>query len=366
MLRSFDPRNYLAPALIVLAATEVHYWHLHGILCLFFVIAAGAARIWVHQPCAGPIVQMRGVIATVRHLNKNLHDAEEQMDGVIALLDATNSRAPERAERLAEIVQERGVHAICEALVQHPDTSSFVVPAYQLLNRLMLAKETRNDIIDAFNIDSLMDSIIAPMRVWIGDQQRVRKETPPDPTLISKGFGVISLIVDSHQEMQDGAAELRVPELLVQAFNLLAKFPEALAQFGPAGLRCLFNTCFRHAECKYQLVVELDGLHTILRVLVLLPVSRDAQLHGLGLLFDCLSEMRDTDLPKLRASAVEMGILPILASARKNFSNEQTIVESAAQMEKELSSFAGMLTANGRGLPPDTGDRIRGLAGGSW
>lgn len=349
-----QPTYYLAPALTVLAATELYFWHLRGMLFLFLATAAAIAHI-KRWPSMRVAEELRGVPAIVRHLNKKLADADEQMDGVIALLDATRSKAPDRDEQLAAIVRERGVHAVCEGLVQHPSTSSFVVPAYQLLNRLLLSKEQKEQLVDAFNVDSLMGSITTPLRVWLNEHRRkLNKEAPPDPTLLAKGFGVLSLLVDAHVVMQDGAAELRVPELIVQSLSLLARFAEVLEQLAPVALRCLFHCCFQHADCKFQFAVEADGLPVLLRVLTLQPRSREVQLHGLGLLFDCLSSMRDTDVHALRMAAVNNGILTVLADARTNFPDVQTIVDSATQMEAVLGKLAG---AVGERLPPDTADR---------
>ncbi|KAJ1630010.1 hypothetical protein T492DRAFT_102147 [Pavlovales sp. CCMP2436] len=55
--------------------------------------------------------------------------------------------------------------------------------------------------------------------------------------------------------MQDGAAESRLPELVVRTLSMLAKFAGALEQVAPPALRCLFHTCFRHAEGKHQFAV---------------------------------------------------------------------------------------------------------------
>lgn len=334
-----EPTQYLAPALVILAATEMYFWHLRGALCLLLVVASGVARVRTSRP-RRPVEELRGVSRIIRHLNKNLAKVDEQMDGVIALLDATHTRVPDRAAQLAAVVKERGVHAVCEALVQHPSSSRFVVPAYQLLGRLLLSAEHKGQIIDAFNVDSLMGSIATPLRVWLNEQRRaLSKEAPPDPTLLAKGFHVVSLLVDAHVVMQDGAAELRVPELIVQALALLARFPGPLDELAPAALRCLFHCCFQHCGCKYQLVAEADGLPVLMRALTLLPRSREVQLHGLGLLFDCLSELRGADMPKLRSLAVDAGVLDILADARSNFPDVPTIVESAQQMEAVLGKL---------------------------
>ncbi|KAG8466604.1 hypothetical protein KFE25_007983 [Diacronema lutheri] len=354
-LLRYEPTLYLAPALIVLAATELYFWHLHGVLCLLLVVAAGVAHTSVARP-KRPAEELRGVPVIVRHMGKNLAHADDQIDGVIALLDATRSAAPDRAEALAQVVRERGVHAVCEALVQHPSTSSFVVPAYQLLHRLLLSPEHKGEIINAFNVDSLMGSITTPLRVWLGAHRRVSKEEPPDVTLLAKGFGVLAQLVDAHVAMQDGALELRVPELVVQSLALLARFAAAHDQLAPVGLRCLFHCCFQHAQAKRQFAVDADGLRVLLRTLSLQPRSREVQLHGLGLLYDCLSHTDGADMHGLRIDAVDAGVLTILADARANFPGVQTIVDSATQMEAVLGKLAN---AVGERAPPDGASAAR-------
>jgi len=339
----YDPMKYLAPSLLILAATEAYFWHLGGGLLLVTLVAAVFAHVAAHKPVRA-VVEVRSVAAIVRNMGKKLADADEQKDGVIALLDATRSSAPDRAACLDEIVRERGVHAVCEALVQHANRSSFVVPAFQLLHRLLLSAEQKGKIVDAFNVDSLMGSVVAPIRVWASTHLKMTLEAPPDPdpdpVLLCKGFSVLALLVDAHVLMQDGAAESRLPELVVRTLSMLAKFAGALEQVAPPALRCLFHTCFRHAEGKHQFAVEADGLRVLLRVLTLLPNSRETQLHGMGLLFDSLSEMRGVDLVQLRADAVEWGVLAVLADARRNFSDVETIVMPATQMEQVLGKLA--------------------------
>lgn len=342
-----EPTRFLGPALASLAMTELYFWHLRGALCLVLVVSAFVAHFTFGGAAAAaqPAEAPSRVCDLLRVMRKNLTSADEQLEGVIALLDATRSASPDRVERANEIVLERGVHAVCETLVQHSDASRVVVPAYQLLHRLLLIESAKQPLVEAFNVDSLMGSVVAPMAVAVGNLQRAKKEVPPDPTLLIKGFTVISALVTAHTVMQDGATELRVPELLTRALDQLCKFPGALGQLAPAGLRCLFNMCYRHPDAKFQFAIESDGLSVLLRVMTLLPLAQEVQLHGVGLLYDCLSQMRDADLIKLRRFAIDLGILDALRDARRNFSNVQTIVDSATQMEAVLAKLAGKAAA---------------------
>jgi hypothetical protein len=361
-----EPTRFLGPALASLAMTELYFWHLRGALCFVLVVSAIIAHFTFGRDITKtPTAEISSRVCDyLRAMRKNLTNDDEQLEGVIALLDATRSASSDRIERANEIVLERGVHVVCEALVQHSDSSRFVVPAYQLLYRLLLIESAKKPIIEAFNVDSLMGSVLAPMAVAVGNLQRAKKEMPPDPTLLTKGFTVISTLVDAHTAMQDGAMELRVPKLLTRALDQYCKFPGALAQFAPTGVRCLFNLCYRHPDSKFQFAIETDGLSVLLRVMTLLPLVQEVQLHGVGLLYDCLSEMRDADLIKLHRFAIDLNILEILGDARQHFSGVQAIVDSATQMEAVLAKLVGKAaTARNRtGLAVDalcsTFDRV--------
>lgn len=359
-----EPTRFLAPALASLAMTELYFWHLRGALCLVLVVSAFIAHFMFGSGTTKTesAETPSRVCDILRIMRKNLTSDDEQLDGIIALLDATRSASADRVERANEIVLERGVHAVCEALVQHSDLSRVVVPAYQLLYRLLLIESAKKPIIEAFNVDSLMNSVLTPIAVAVGNLQRAKKEAPPDPTLLTKGFTVISALVNAHTVMQDGAMELRVPELLTRALDQFCKFPSALAQFAPTGVRCLFNLCYRHPDCKLQFAIESDGLSVLIRVMTLVPLVQEVQLHGVGLLYDCLSEMRDADLVKLRRFAIDLGILDALRDARRHFSGVQAIVDSATQMEAVLAKLAGKAAMRNLGPAVDalcsTFDRV--------
>lgn len=327
------------PVLFTFAVGEVYYWHFRGVACVILLIAAAIAHIEANKP-KPHVLNIVGTARIVKHMNDNLTDPAEQMESIISFLDLTRSGASKRGETLEEIVRERGLHAVCEGLVQHPQESSFVVPAYQLLYRVLGAPESKKAALASFNEDSLMGSVLAPLHTWMAAAKGATKEKPPEPTLFVRGLMVLGALADGNPEMQDGAAELGVPEAIAASLELVAKWEEVHEKVAPIALRTLLHVCYRHGEAKNALVVRADGVRRLLRSLTLVPAHVETQLQGLGVLYDCMQEVPDVDMRGLRHHAVDAGALPVLKSALESFPQVQTIADTARQLQDLLQKVA--------------------------